>query len=108
MVAAWLTAFGIAALLAIRDRDLARLEIAAIGYVVFGTLQVVALIRFGDQVRWGTTAATAYLIVLATIPLVGGAGWHLSRKAHCDPAPDLADGSAVGDRAVVERTGSSG
>jgi hypothetical protein len=78
MVAAWLVAFGFAAILAVWERDLSRLRIDSVGYVVFGMLQLVALIRYGEQVRWGTPAAIVYLIVLPTIPLVGAAGWLMS------------------------------
>ncbi|MET1007762.1 MAG: hypothetical protein ABWX96_19590, partial [Propionibacteriaceae bacterium] len=59
MVAAWLVAFGLAMGLAMRERDLLRLEIPAIGYTVFGLLQLVALVRFRDQVSWDSPAAAA-------------------------------------------------
>jgi hypothetical protein len=78
MVAAWLIAFGFAAVLAVWERGLSRLKIDSIGYVVFGMLQLVALIRYGEQVRWGTPAAIVYVIVLPTIPLVGATGWLMS------------------------------
>ncbi|MET0694636.1 MAG: hypothetical protein ABWY56_11955, partial [Propionibacteriaceae bacterium] len=81
MVAAWLVAFGLAMGLAMRERDLLRLEIPAIGYTVFGLLQLVALVRFRDQVSWDSPAAAAYLIVLLSVPLVGAIGWNRARAA---------------------------
>ena len=78
MVAAWLIAFGAAAMLALWERDLERLEIAAVAYTVFGLLQLVALARYSDQVRWGSAAATIYLVVLLTVPLTGALGWWTS------------------------------
>ena len=90
MVAAWLIAFGFAAVLAFWERDLRRLEIDSIGYVVFGTLQFIALIRYGDQVRWGSPAATVYIIVLPTILVAGVAGWLLSVMGREEEYPGTA------------------
>jgi len=80
MIAAWLLAFGLAMGLAWWERDLGRLEIPAIGYTVFGVLQLLALLRFRDQVAWDGTAATVYLVVLITVPLTGALGWWLARR----------------------------
>jgi hypothetical protein len=77
-VAAWLIAFGAACVLGLWERDLERLEIATVAYTVFGVLQLVALARYSDQVRWGSAAATIYLVVLITVPLTGAIGWWLS------------------------------
>ncbi|HYT09491.1 MAG TPA: hypothetical protein VEL73_02410 [Mycobacteriales bacterium] len=81
MVAAWLIAFGVASTLALWERDLQRLEIAAVAYTVFGLLQLVALIRYGDEVRWGSVAAKVYLVVLVTLPPTGAVGWWISVRA---------------------------
>jgi hypothetical protein len=80
MIAAWLLSFGLAMGLAWWERDLGRLEIPAIGYTVFGVLQLLALLRFRDQVAWDGTAATVYLVVLLTLPLTGALGWWLARR----------------------------
>jgi hypothetical protein len=109
MVAAWLIAFGFAALLAFWERDLRRLEIDSIGYVVFGVLQLVALIRYGEQVRWGTPAAIGYLIVLPTIPLAGAAGWLMSVRGRRSEYPATAVARPrhrVDDGAALEQGGS--
>ena len=78
VTAAWLVAFGVAAMLALWERDLERLEIAAVAYTAFGVLQLLALVRYGEQVRWGSAAATAYLAVLVTVPPTGAVGWWTS------------------------------
>lgn len=75
VVAAWLVAFGVAAVLALRERDLERLEIGAVAWTAFGLLQLLALARYGDEVRWGTAAATGYLLFLVTVAPTGAAGW---------------------------------
>jgi hypothetical protein len=80
MVAAWLLAFGLAMGLAWWERDLGRLEIPAVGYTVFGLLQLLALLRFRDQVAWDGTPATVYLVVLLTVPVTGAVGWWLARR----------------------------
>jgi hypothetical protein len=110
MVAAWLIAFGLAAFLAFWERDLRRLEIDSIGYIVFGVLQLVALIRFGDQVRWGTSAAIAYVIVLPTIPLAGAAGWFMSARGRRSeyPATTIAQRRHRVDDGAGHEAGGSG
>jgi hypothetical protein len=81
MVAAWLVAFGFAAAMVLVERDLQRLRIDTVGYTVFGVLHLLALVIYGRaDVRWGTTAATVYLIVLCSVPLVGIAGWWLTAR----------------------------
>ncbi|GAA3551723.1 hypothetical protein GCM10022197_03340 [Microlunatus spumicola] len=79
MVAAWVLAFGVVAVGALIEDDLARLSGPALAYAVFGLLQVLALALYGGAFRWGTPQATAYLVVLATVPLVGAAGWATAR-----------------------------
>lgn len=74
-VGSWLIAFGFAAVLALRERDLERLELAAIAYTAFGALELVALARFAGVVRWGQPAAWVYLALLLTIVPTGAVGW---------------------------------
>ena len=74
VVAAWLIAFGIASMLALIERDLERLEISAVAYMLFGLLELVALVRYQDSVRWGSVAATVYLVLLITVVPTGAFG----------------------------------
>ena len=74
VVAAWLVAFGVAALLALVERDLERLEISAVAYTVLGLLELAALARYGDTVRWGSAAATVYLVLLIMVVPTGAYG----------------------------------
>ena len=74
MVAAWLVAFGVASVLALLERDLERLAISAVAYMLFGLLQLAALARFEDSVRWGSVAAKVYLVLLLTVVPTGAFG----------------------------------
>lgn len=95
VVAAWLVAFGVAAVLALRERDVERLEIGAIAWTAFGVLQVLALARFGGEVRWGSAAATGYLVFLLTIAPTGAAGWWAAVRARRRPAAGATPAAAT-------------
>lgn len=73
-IGAWLIALGVGAALAIREQDLLRLRAAVAAYAVFGALQLGALARFADQVRWGV-AGWAYTLVAISVLIVGLGGW---------------------------------
>jgi hypothetical protein len=72
VVAAWLLAFGLCAILAWRSRDLARLDVAAWAYGLLAVLELVVILRFPGTVRWSTPATWVYL-ALATSILVTSA-----------------------------------
>jgi hypothetical protein len=74
VVAAWLMAFGVAAVLTLVERDLDRLAAGAVAYTVFGVLELLALLRFGDVARWDSPAGIGYLVVLVSVVPVGLAG----------------------------------
>jgi hypothetical protein len=78
-IGAWCVALGFAAGLAVHERDLSRLRAAAVTYVVFGLLQVVALVRYRDDVEWDRAAAWLYVAVLAAITASGAYGWSRTR-----------------------------
>lgn len=79
-VGAWLIALGAAAALAIREHDLIRLRAAAAAYAVFGALQLGALARFAEQVRWGA-AAWVYTLVAASVLAAGLYGWAVASRS---------------------------
>jgi hypothetical protein len=78
-VGAWCLPLGIAAALAVRERDAWRLRSAAATYVVLAVLHAGALVRFRTDVRWGMWATSAYLVVLASMAVAGVAGLLLGR-----------------------------
>jgi hypothetical protein len=100
VVAAWLVAFGVAAVLALAERDLERLEISAIAFVLFGLLELIALLRFSSTVRWGSAAATAYLVVLVTVPPTGAAGWWIAVRGRRRRAAGAPPAEAVPERSA--------
>lgn len=71
---AWLISLGVAAAQALYERDARRLRPAAVGYLLLVLLQSVALARYPGLFEWGSTAGVIYLIVLATMLVVGAAG----------------------------------
>jgi hypothetical protein len=83
MTAAWLAALAVAALLCVRERDVARVGIPAVAYVVFGLLQLLALLLYGDAVAWGSLAAGVYVAALVLAIATGAAG--LMVAAHHRP-----------------------
>jgi hypothetical protein len=81
-VAAWLIAFGVAAVLTLIERDLSRLAAGAVAYTVFGVLELLALLRYGEVGRWDTPAGIGYLVVLVSVVPVGAAGcWLVADRA---------------------------
>lgn len=81
-VSAWLIAFGVAAVLTLVERDLSRLTAGAVAYTVFGVLELLALLRYGDVGRWDSPAGIGYLIVLISVVPVGAIGcWLVADRA---------------------------
>jgi hypothetical protein len=72
VVAAWLVAFGVGAVLAWRSRDLVRLQVAAVAYGLLAVLELVVLIRFPGTVRWSAPATWVYLALAASILVSSG------------------------------------
>jgi len=82
-VAAWLLAFGLAGLLAIREGDLLRLPISASAYGLLAALEIVVLVRYAGVVRWTAAATWVYLALMITI-MVSAA--YALRRIHLVPA----------------------
>ncbi len=80
-VGAWLVAFGVAAALALRERDLRRLRTSAVAYLTFGVAELLMVLRLAGDVRWSTPAAWLYVVMLVAIALTGAAGLVLLRQA---------------------------
>jgi hypothetical protein len=87
VVAAWLVAFGVAAVLTLVERDLSRLAAGAVAYTVLGVLELLALVRYSGEVRWGSAAGVAYLVLMVTVVPVGAAGWVAAARARRRPVP---------------------
>jgi hypothetical protein len=70
-VGAWALGLGVAAAHALWESDLRRVRVAAAGYAAIGVLQGLALARFPDTVEWGEAQASVYVVVLASMIVVG-------------------------------------
>jgi hypothetical protein len=96
VVAAWLIAFGVAAVLTLVERDLDRLAAGAVAYTVFGVLELLALPRFGDVAQWDSPAGIGYLVVLISVIPVGAIGcWFAVARARRRPAAGATPGGAT-------------
>lgn len=94
-VAAWLVAFGVAAVLMLRERDLARVAAGAVAYTVFGVLELLALLRFRDEPDWGSAAAIGYLVLAVSVVPVGVAGWLAAARARRRRVPGATPAAAT-------------
>ena len=81
MIAAWLVALAVAACLAAREDDLDRVRIPAVAFVVFALLQLLALVLYGEAVRWGSASTAVYLTALVVSLVTGAAGLLLARRS---------------------------
>jgi hypothetical protein len=79
VVGAWLVSFGIAAWLAVYERDLARVRVPAIAYLVFGLAELVALLRYASTISWQKAGSWLYLSFLVLVVLTAAAGVLLTR-----------------------------
>jgi hypothetical protein len=80
VIGAWLVAFAVAAVLVLRERDLARLGGPALGYATFGAVQLGVLAVQRDGVVADPASVGAYGLVLGTVVLAGGYGWWVGRR----------------------------
>lgn len=80
-IGAWLIGLGIAALHATAEGDAHRIRPAADAYIVFGVLNAVALLRFGDALDWSSPRAWLFAAFLASTVAVG-----LAARRHDSPA----------------------
>jgi hypothetical protein len=77
---AWLIAFGVAAALAIRERDLSRLRVPAVAYTAFGLLELAVLFGYRDEVDGGDPWLWGYVALLVSAVLTGGYGWQAAHR----------------------------
>jgi hypothetical protein len=80
-VGAWCFSLGVAAGQALWEGDARRVRPAAIAYVVFGALELLAVARFPDAGDWSAARGVAYLLFLASSLVSGGAALVASRHA---------------------------
>jgi hypothetical protein len=98
VVAAWLLAFGLCAIMAWHGRDLARLDVAAWAYGLLALLEVVVIIRFTGTVEWSTPAIWVYLALAASI--LASSAYALVRLRRTRPRERLGPGEQAADTVV--------
>lgn len=79
-VGAWLVGLGWSAAQGQSSRDLRTVRPVALTSVAFFVLQVLALLRYGDALRWATAPAIGFVAVLLAIGVAGGWALALSRS----------------------------
>lgn len=75
IVAAWLIAYGVTAVLAAFIGDLERLRIGALTYAVLGVLVLLAVARYPDTVAWDRPSAWILTAVTVAVVITGVVGW---------------------------------
>ncbi|MGH2725121.1 MAG: hypothetical protein ACRDI0_12870 [Actinomycetota bacterium] len=71
--AAWLVAVGVIVAQGAWENDYLRIRVAGPPYILLALLQLGALARFPDQLRWGEAGPWLYVAFLVTLLLVGAA-----------------------------------
>ncbi|MBT2247796.1 hypothetical protein JHV56_03645 [Arthrobacter sp. BHU FT2] len=84
-VGAWLVGLGWAAAQGQSSRNLQSVRPVALTSLAFVVLQAIALLRYGEAVRWQDAPAIGFTIVLAAIGVAGGWAFAVSRAQR--PAP---------------------
>jgi hypothetical protein len=74
-IGAWLLGLGVAAVQAVGEDDWRRIQPATMSYVVFGSLELVAVARFPGEISWNTASAWVFLLFLLSALYAGFYGW---------------------------------
>src|SRR5262249_26016393 len=64
---AWLFGMGLGAAQAAWEDDFDRARIAFVSFAVAVVLQLVALVRYGDELKWPSVSGVAYVVVLVGV-----------------------------------------
>jgi hypothetical protein len=78
-VGAWLVGLGWAAAQGQSSRDLGSVRPVALTSLAFVVLQAIALLRYGEALRWQAAPAIGFSVVLAAIGVAGGWAFAVSR-----------------------------
>ncbi len=84
---AWLLALAFVLVQSRFENDWARLRAATLSYAVMAMLQLVALVRFAGDVRWGSPAAIVYVLFLLGALVLGILGYLSARRASREGVP---------------------
>lgn len=73
-VGAWLISIGVIAAHAAYENDWSRLRPFAASTTLLAVMQLIALLRFGSEIDWGSLGGWLYLLFLLSIGIIGVAG----------------------------------
>jgi hypothetical protein len=77
-IAAWLVALGGMLAAVWWENERGRIRIALAALLTLVALQGIALARYGEELDWGSAAATVYVACLPLLLAVGAWGWRIS------------------------------
>lgn len=86
-VGAWAVSLGLAAVHVLIENCARRVRPAAIAFVLFGVLELVAVARYPDDGDWSSPVGVAYLAFLVSSVVSGVAALWLGRAGPADRAP---------------------
>lgn len=78
-IGVWLLSIGVLAAHAVWENDWQRIHSFSAFYTLLSVLQLIALLRYGDEVPWERPAAWVYVLFLLSILLVGLLGLRQAR-----------------------------
>jgi hypothetical protein len=77
---AWILAFGVLDLQTVWENDWRRARIMTIGYILFGLLPLIAMLRYASEINWSNIVTFGYLAYLLTMLVVGIYGYLQARR----------------------------
>lgn len=81
-IGAWLVSIGVIVAHAIAENDWARLRPLTSSHALLAVMQLLALLRFGGEIDWGTPAGWIYVAFLVSIGVVGVVGLLSKQPSH--------------------------
>lgn len=80
-LSAWLISFSIVDFQTIWENDWQRVKIMSIGYIIFGVLPMIAMIRYANEVNWLSMVNMGYFAYLLIMLAFGMVGYLRTRQA---------------------------
>ncbi len=86
-IGTWLLALGVAAAHSAWENDWPRVEVATLSYLVFGVIELIALVRYGQELAWSSAAGRFYVLFMLSVLALGLYGWWKSTRARTPAGP---------------------
>jgi hypothetical protein len=85
----WCVSLGVIAAEALYENDMSRLRPALRSYPFFAAFQLVALVRYPEDMQWGDPGAWIYIAYLASTLVLGAYGVLFERRSTSKRTPSL-------------------